>query len=1221
MMTPQFADSQGTQLKVFVSSVIGGYAEYRDAAKEAIELAGHMPVLMESTHHASPNPPRGECLATIESSDVVVLLVGERYGDPQESGKSATHEEWEHARDSGKRILVFFEDVKEREPQQEAFWDEVGQWENGSFAVAYSRVATLISAVCKALRGLNDESVPASGTDPLEGLPPTCRTGIEAIKPMSAATAEQLVGLLCDPTLRQPGALALMMNAPPDWLANAGAVAWEVLSSFLDAHDLPGSDLAREKAIEAGTPRAGLHLARMALARADEGEHQEAVVLLKRMSPGDPLLAPARALLADDFHAAMDAVRTARLVESEDAEPALFGLTTLAWAYRGLDRLDLATATLREANQRFPGRAGLLLLEAGLTVDWARADGVTEADRLDRLVMAVELAIRSRDLFRRWSGPSHKAVSVATTALIYLEDPQRVLDLALPAPAGEATVAEAEHTGLRQNVARALLLLRRYEQFDTLRLDDLRPSEAALIRAMLARASGDEAALTRARAALALADDEASRLHALVGLASLGEVDDAALCELATSRPADVALIRAIAALENDDSAAAVDHLLPYRLESPLHADVLATALAKAGATDDALATFIGGAEHLGAPSLYVGAAELLSKERRFSEAISLASRALASSVPRPSARRLRSALVNIARERQDWQEMEFYARALAQQFPEEIAAHWDAVYALHRQGRNQDGWTYLNTHEMDPYDAYTAQVVVAVCGGADIPEQDAGRILKLAELYADDEAVAGPAITTLMLRSDRFRFTEAQRSRVYELAREFVERFPDSSTLQAVDFPTAEDLLSALGEDARARAFGLAPLVEQVRCGALPYGVLQHVSGLPYTSLLLSLEAGYLTAISSDEGQRAREQSTALVAVGQDVAVDTSVVALGLHAGLPVNELGNAFESVLVADELVGDARVAVADAKLPRQGVVHHDPVLDRPVPIQIDERQRELAQQRAEAALAILNSWQIVRSAPLRPPPPVEVGEWWPYFASIWVAAARSGRALWCDDIALRAIAEAHGVPAFSTWALYEALASTGPLNDLRPGSEIKMGLLRARIADVPLSLSELTEGLDEGDGPDTAVAHFLQRPCVWLQYRSEALQWYMDRVKALCEGLNRHHLPELLYAAALGLGSAVVASDRQGAIGGMLAATLMSASEPAMTPVLLAASRYAARATDLSLELDPLDGAVNHLLRTLESNLDAGSAAQRVVWLFSEAERSDRLSVTAIVLRER
>ena len=83
----------------------------------------------------------------MRDADVVVLLMGERYGAVQPSGLSATHEEYREARDR-KPVLVFVEECAAREPAQQVFLEEVQQWETGHLRVPYSSPETLRSARC-----------------------------------------------------------------------------------------------------------------------------------------------------------------------------------------------------------------------------------------------------------------------------------------------------------------------------------------------------------------------------------------------------------------------------------------------------------------------------------------------------------------------------------------------------------------------------------------------------------------------------------------------------------------------------------------------------------------------------------------------------------------------------------------------------------------------------------------------------------------------------------------------------------------------------------------------------------------------------------------------------------------------------------------------------------------------------------------------------------------
>ena len=97
-------------MRVFISSLITGFESLRDAAASASATLGHEPVRAED-FQASPDSPQQACLAGVRGSDVVVLILGERYGVVQQSGLSATHEEYRVARES-RPVLVFIQQAR-----------------------------------------------------------------------------------------------------------------------------------------------------------------------------------------------------------------------------------------------------------------------------------------------------------------------------------------------------------------------------------------------------------------------------------------------------------------------------------------------------------------------------------------------------------------------------------------------------------------------------------------------------------------------------------------------------------------------------------------------------------------------------------------------------------------------------------------------------------------------------------------------------------------------------------------------------------------------------------------------------------------------------------------------------------------------------------------------------------------------------------------------------
>lgn len=93
------------RLQVFVSSTFTDLQPERQAAVEAILVAGHIPAGME-LFTAGDESQMEVIRQWIDESDVYLLLLGGRYGsiDPA-SGKSYTHLEYEYAAQSGKPVF------------------------------------------------------------------------------------------------------------------------------------------------------------------------------------------------------------------------------------------------------------------------------------------------------------------------------------------------------------------------------------------------------------------------------------------------------------------------------------------------------------------------------------------------------------------------------------------------------------------------------------------------------------------------------------------------------------------------------------------------------------------------------------------------------------------------------------------------------------------------------------------------------------------------------------------------------------------------------------------------------------------------------------------------------------------------------------------------------------------------------------------------------------
>ena len=139
-------------MNVFISSVVDGMEEFRDAASDGAAVLRHK-VTRAEHFRASPATPQEACLREVRESDVVVLIIGERYGFVQASGMSATHEEYLEAKDR-KPIVVFVQRDVEREPRQEEFLRDVQDWANGQYTATFGDAEELRDKVTDALHTL-----------------------------------------------------------------------------------------------------------------------------------------------------------------------------------------------------------------------------------------------------------------------------------------------------------------------------------------------------------------------------------------------------------------------------------------------------------------------------------------------------------------------------------------------------------------------------------------------------------------------------------------------------------------------------------------------------------------------------------------------------------------------------------------------------------------------------------------------------------------------------------------------------------------------------------------------------------------------------------------------------------------------------------------------------------------------------------------------------------
>ena len=120
--------------RVFVSSVIDGMADEREAVVAAVETEGAEPVWFEG-FGGRDDDAQAAYLSEVASSTLYVGILGRTYGRLLGSRLSATHEEYREAERRGLRISAWTRSDGDLQGDQVSFLDEVRQFHvTGSYA-------------------------------------------------------------------------------------------------------------------------------------------------------------------------------------------------------------------------------------------------------------------------------------------------------------------------------------------------------------------------------------------------------------------------------------------------------------------------------------------------------------------------------------------------------------------------------------------------------------------------------------------------------------------------------------------------------------------------------------------------------------------------------------------------------------------------------------------------------------------------------------------------------------------------------------------------------------------------------------------------------------------------------------------------------------------------------------------------------------------------------
>jgi hypothetical protein len=857
---------------------------------------------------------------------------------------------------------------------------------------------------------------------------------------------------------------------------------------------------------------------------------------------------------------------------------------------------------LASALDRYPESPGLMIELAWAHLQRSQAP-VTTSRTADRQ-RAIELGLEARRLRRAWRADAGDAAHVACQAALVLGAYDRVIELGMAQPDGDALPAEAANTEVRLSVAQAAIASGRTDLLRT--VVDLVPDgfHRAIIQAeFLLNTGADRAALQTAYAAVwrSAAEEEHKVLYWLSGAAAGVDLqDDAELRERTDDVPlmVDAQLLAA-----QGDNAGAIQLLRRSRRTEHTTRLLVGSLIATDdidGAVDElkAAATRFNDMAHL------VRAVEVLGRHGRLDDASMLAQEAL-QKVPRALTEArgfLHEILVEQAGVSGAWGEMAVRARAWIEDLGASARNRWHLALALHNGGDHEGAWRILQEPPtLEPNSVFEARLWI-VLAAREVPSPaTAARIIGLIDTYPDDKAIAEAAVGLFFGRGDE----------VWgDVDGGTVKRFQDLLNTHAVDYGSdesaafyvitggAEEMLQQLRPSLEANARAINEMTEKVRQG-WPYGLLATAARRPYAATLIHRAAGCLPIATIETSRIDAELDAARQAIRKSVVLDVSTMVVAAHIRSAWPDLRGAFARLELPRPAQVDVLETVDDFRRPSHGNIYFD--------LSVEAVRGSDADPEVQAQLLDHGEWVAGELADLIivdwPHLSMLSGDlddrFLPWLSALDVAKSR-GLPLWCDDVGVRTLAMNDNVPTFGTAALLAALVESSAIDGGKAQGFLRQ-LREAYAVDLPLDAEwlRLSAGSDEWrPGPS---AFYFARPAAWVDL--ETAYWLWSEIAQAAADSEPIRVAGWVHASATGLAAAVDAGRAPQVLASIAAKGIVLANfDPEAVAACTARVREVARAAGVQ-------SPVPHLMTILLEHLTAAIGAEAATRLILSEHLAD------------
>lgn len=997
-------------------------------------------------------------------------------------------------------------------------------------------------------------------------------------------------------------------DQPPDWFTEAPSeVACWLGELAGDAGQSTAAANFFAAAIDRGaSPRSYWVTRRASHLLETDAKSVEALHLLESAADEHPLAACVHAWHRQEFREAIDALSAWTPTSAQDRARKLQILARLSVGSGDLN--GGVTHALQAAEIEGATAAAILAAELLLT----RSRYGETVHRLADAERATALALRARNARRTWGADSVAAALVAVKAAGIAGNPARAWAITQSPPDGEASDAEAADPRLRREAAVLAALTGRFDQAHEAADASGDAFTKAEVKALELSDQGEQAgAIAAWQNAFSVAKAGADRLAAAMGLAELGAPlpDLGGLERTHPDAVRDIRLVHEAMAADED-----LETLRAGAAQNPILTVKLAERHGECGEPQTAAEVLEAGAERWTDPRMMLMAARRYYEAGDPDAARGAANSALALGGPGWAGEfDARALLLSIHDGTGDWEKATQQARALVALDPHDPNARWALVLCLVRRGDLTAAWNAL-TPEGDPIpprDRQDALTWINLAARYDASPQFLPRALATMSQWSDDEQLSGIFIAQIYsgLLREGLTPTEKDIEALHAATAEYTARFPDSKVFRSIPVPD-DDPLGPITAELQKRPEAIDDLFAQVREGRLPLALLAEVSGRSYAEAALRRAAGLVRCHDPTRAEGRRVVSEAL---DRSVVIDTTAAhTLTLLDQSIRSRLFTVFGQVLTTDPAYRDALQGQESLALQSTMSVGWDAAANQP---SIDVIDEEVASELAERADRLC---EILRSAVRKPWPGLKALHDLPRdldcLASLDMAAAE-GRAFWCDDAVLRALASSQGVAAFDTVDLLRHLATEGRLQvDLLTVSEAT--LLRNYYVDLEFDRTAYDFAATMDQWRPRGAAFAITRPAAWtdppsvIDFMFSAVQQRADVALEDIEGW--------ITAAALGLVRIAPNAQAAGANLGLLLRQCLGRSwiRPDRLPVVLRAVRVGLQ--ERPGITDPLEEVLRETYRSLVDQHGHGLAAPLLISLFQSSSEPDRLTAARVVL---